>query len=288
MILGKFIKTFGALNPAAMILALSESKHVGTYRGSTSSKDSAARMNVLMNPNALTAQRRNHQLGRASLETQVRNFGREIARSIRQIRSGSPRGFVVKELKAEFRTLYKNAYDIGMSSSSTGLVPQNASVSAEDQRWVESAFKHEMRFFNRFLSQALDANMSPAQIDHRISMYMNAVRGVYEAGRVIGSHPDSLIYWVYNPEAHHCTSCVYLRDHSPYTKRSIPTTPRAGGTECLTHCKCHLRIVISDPEAVKQVDSRSTSRSSHLSFLSQIKNRRSRLWPNSPDRAEQS
>lgn len=283
--LGAYLKKVAAREPAAFAKVLAESKHLSTYRGFTPSKDAAARFNVQMLPNAQAIQRRNHQLGRSKLETKVRDFGREIARSIRQIRSGGPRGFITKETKLEFRELYQEAYELGMTSSSVGLVPASTVPTPEDKRWVESAFKHEMKFFNRFLSQALDTNMSPIQVDQRINMYMNAVRGVYEAGRVIGSHPDSLIYWVYNPEARHCTSCLYLRDHSPYTKRTLPTTPRTGGTECLTNCKCHLRIVISDPDLVKQTDERG-SKNAHITMLGQLKRRRERNWPGSAERAE--
>lgn len=283
--LGSFITNLGRRDPAALILLLSESKHVGTYRGLTHAKDQTARLNVAMLPNAVAAQRRNHQLGRSRLETAVQHFGREIAWTIRKIRSGLPRVATVKELKDQFLSVYHNAYSLGMSSSSVGLVPSNMIPTPEDRRWVESAFNHEMRYFNRFMAQALNTNMTPAQIEQRIAMYMNAVRGVYETGRVIGSHPDSLIYWVYNPEARHCASCMYLRDNSPYTKRTIPTTPRAGGTECLTNCRCHLRITISDPDSVKQIDSKSRSKQSHLTYLAQLKTRRSPRWITSPDRA---
>lgn len=282
--LGQFLKSCGGRNPAAMVLYLAESKHISTYRGGTSVQDRIAAMQVAMIPTAQAMQRRNHQASRAKLETQVTAFGREIARSIRQIRGGMPRGLVVKDLKAGFQNLYHNAYKLGMQGSSVGLVPGELPVGPEGKRWVESAFKHEMRFFNKFLAQAVETEMPPWKIDQRVQMYMNAVRGVYEGGRVTGSHPDSLIYWVYTPEAQHCSSCLYLRDHSPYTKRTLPTTPRAGGTECLSNCKCHIRIVISDHDLVKQVDARSLTRTAHMTFLNQLKQRRGPGWPGGRER----
>lgn len=284
--LGEYVKRWGTKNPASIVLMLAESKHVATYRGGTSIKDRIAAMQVAMVPTAQAMQRVNHQRGRARLETAVTNFGAEVRRSIRQIRGGLPKGLVTKDLKAEFQTLYHDAFRLGLSGSSVGLVPGNLPISAEDKRWVESAFKHEMKFFNNFLAQALNNELSPMQIDRRVQMYMNAVRGIYEGGRVVGSHPNSLIYWVYNPEAQHCSSCLYLRDHSPYTKRTIPTTPRAGGTECLSNCKCHLRIVISDPELVKQAEARSGTRSAHLTYLNQLKRRRGRSWEGGVERLE--
>ena len=282
--LGEFLKTCGGRNPAALLLFLAESKHISTYRGPTSVQDQVAAMQVAMIPTAQAMQRRNHQASRAKLETRVSAFGREVVGSIRQMRGGMPRGLVIKDLKAEFQTLYHDAYRLGMQGSSVGLIPGELPIGAEGKRWVESAFKHEMRFFNKFLAQAMNPDMPPWKIEQRVQMYMNAVRGIYEGGRVVGSHPDSLIYWVYTPEVHHCTSCLYLRDHSPYTKRTLPTTPRVGGTECLTNCRCHLRIVISDHELVKQTDARSLSRAAHLTFLNQLKSRRSDAWPGSRER----
>ena len=281
---GSFIKNIGIRDPSALSRLITESKHISTYRGATNQKDSIARLNVSLNPFANRSQRRNHQAARSKLNTIVNSFGQEISRSIRQIRSGLPKGLVVSDLKTMYQDTYHKAYKLGMSASSVGL-GADTNYTSEDKRWVESAFKNEMKYFNRFLDQALSTNMSPGQIDHRVSMYMSAVRGVYESGRVIGSHPDSLIYWVYSPEAHHCSSCIYLRDHSPYTKKTLPTTPRTGATECLTNCKCHLRIVISDPDIVKQVNSKSISRNSHLNRLAQLKKGRGRSWSDPDSRS---
>jgi hypothetical protein len=40
--------------------------------------------------------------------------------------------------------------------------------------------------------------------------------------------------------AEHCPSCVILASHSPYDKFSLPTTPRAGDTDCRMWCHCKL------------------------------------------------
>ena len=254
---------------------LEESKHIQTYRGPTTFKDQIAQMHSAMLPNVAQMQRLAHQSAKTRLNTQVKNFGNLTLSRFRQIARGEfSAELALRDVKEEFRQLYHEAFALGMSGSTAGLHSTSELISLEDRRWVDSSFNHEMRFFNRFIGQVVNRELSPGQIDNRVQMYLNAVRGVYEAGRVVGTHPNSLIYWVYNPEAHHCMSCLYLRDHSPFTKKTIPKTPQAGATECLSNCKCHLRIQISDPEIVKQVESRSTSKAAHISCLNQLKRRR--------------
>ena len=278
--LGEQLKVLGGRHEGLLRLLL-ESKHLATYRGATPTHDLQSRINLALQPGSHAMLRVNHQRFRRQLDTQIRGLSQEIETSIRQIRSGMPKGLVLKDLKDAFLQQYHKAYQLGIKASATGVVVGHT-MTSEDQRWVESSWKHEQTYFNRFLDSALRGNLSPSQIRQRAGMYGAAVRGVYEAGRVVGSHPDSLIWWVYNPEAHHCTSCIYLRDQSPYTKRTLPTTPRAGLSECLTNCKCHLRIVLSDPELVKQTEARSLSRAGMLQALQAMKRRSSRRWPDAP------
>lgn len=275
--LGRCLLRFGRQNPAVILLHLMESKHIMTHRGPNVFKDNISMMHSMMIPNVSNLQRAAHQSAKSKLDGRIKNFGSLARTRARQLLNrDAPPNLVIRDVKEELRKLYHEAYALGLKGSTTGLHPSGDIISPEDRRWVDSAFTHEMRFFNNFLDQISSGEVTLPQIDNRIEMYLNAVRGVYDSGRVIGSHPNSLIYWVYNPEAHHCMSCLYLRDHSPYTKRTIPTTPRAGATECLSNCKCHLRIQIADAELVKQIDSKAISRSAHLTYLNQLKNRRTR------------
>lgn len=259
-------------------VVLTESKHIGTYKGRNLERDLLTSAFKDMVPGLARATRHAHQRARSRLDTLVRHFHTTAVLRLNQARSGTVRReLALKDLKDSFKVLYYDAYKLGLEGSASHLDPQ-LGMSAEDRRWVDTAFVHEMRFFNRFVSQVMEGRLSPGQIDHRVRMYMDTVRSVYESGRVMGTSPTTLIYWVYNPEAQHCESCLYLRDHSPYTRNTIPTTPRAGGTECISNCKCHLRMVPADPEIIKQVEARHLSRSTMMRYLGQLKNRRSPRW----------
>ena len=84
------------------------------------------------------------------------------------------------------------------------------------------------------------------------------------SGRVMGTPNVYAIYWVLNKNAEHCDSCVYLRDHGPYHRYNIPTTPGAGQTQCLGNCKCRLMMVKMNPNVLQPFLKRSKSKDWHL------------------------
>lgn len=275
----KFIANYLAQDASASILhvLLSESKHIGTHPGASRLKDMITAQHRAMIPNLTGLSTRQHARQRDQLTTITDNFREFATRRLNAVRSGQVRPSIgLKDLKDEFRNMYRNSFSMGLRGSHAHLAPQNL-LTPEDDRWIESAFRHEMRFFNKFLDQAMNGRLSPGQINWRLGLYMLAARAVYDAGRVTGAHPNSLIYWIYTQEADHCESCLYLREHSPYTKRTLPTTPRSGATQCLSNCKCHLRFVIADPEIIAANESRALSKESHLRELGRYKRSRGRV-----------
>lgn len=268
----EFFRRFGRRRAVAEAL-LFESKNISTHRGPNVYKDSKAYLHRLHAPNFRQMQRSAHQGAKYRLQGKLDDFEAVALETVLGILRGNVGASGVKALKASLRSLYHDAYALGTGGSAAGLHPEADLRSVEDRRWIDSAATHEMRYFNNFLAQVADRQLSPAQISQRLGMYVDTVRGVYDAGRVTGAHPHSLIYWIYQPEAQHCPSCLYLRDHSPYTKETLPTTPRAGATRCLSNCKCHLRFVNADLEVVRQVEATS-SRSGHLASLNALKGQR--------------
>jgi hypothetical protein len=274
----RFVQRFGYKNPVAFLLTLIESKHIATYKGRNLDRDltSAAFQGLI--PDLARRQRMAHQRSSARLRTLTDNFHTTAVLRLNQARSGQVRReLALRDLKEDFKKLYYESFQLGIRGSTSHLNPLEVMTPA-DRQWVDSAFIHEMRFFNRFVNQVLVGQLTPGQVDWRLRMYMNTVRGIYEGGRVIGTAPNTLIYWVYNPEAQHCESCLYLRDHSPYTKSTLPTTPRAGATECISNCKCHLRMIPADVQVVQQTERSHLSRNSMLRHLGSLKNRREPRW----------
>lgn len=276
----RLIQGYLAQDASASILhvLLSESKHISTHPGASRLKDTITAQHRAMIPNLTGLTSRQHARQRDQLTTVTDNFRQFATRRLNAVRLGQVRPSVgLKDLKDEFRNLYRTSFAMGLRGSHAHLAPQQL-LTPEDDRWIESAFRHEMRYFNSFLDQVLNGRLTPNQINWRLGLYMLAARSIYDAGRVTGSHPNSLIYWIYNPEAQHCESCLYLREHSPYTKRTLPTTPRSGATQCLSNCKCHLRFVVADPEVIAQNEARALSKEYHLRELGRMKRTRGRSF----------
>jgi len=87
-------------------------------------------------------------------------------------------------------------------------------------------------------------------------MYGDALDSQFWNGYVAGI-PDGVdIYWkLGTPKTEHCPDCLDIAAGSPYTKETLPTTPGAGHTRCLTRCYCSLDFPLTrveGPEAERR------------------------------------
>lgn len=156
-----------------------------------------------------------------------------------------------KQSKQLLKDAYTKAFQLGIKSSGVGRVSGKfgTNLTKEEERWVKSAFSQEMRYFNQFFDQIVKGT-SRQNILHRIKNYALTVNAIFEAGKVRSISAESLIYWVLHP-AEHCPDCLELSKRSPYTKYTLPTTPKAGVTRCLMNCKCTLRYKKATPEQLQ-------------------------------------
>lgn len=89
-------------------------------------------------------------------------------------------------------------------------------------------------------------DLSTAQIENRVKLYINKMRGTVNSSWLDSSGPSDEWYWRLGGNEEHCTSCPELAAMSedvPFLTSDLPTVPGAGGTECLTNCLCHLERV---------------------------------------------
>lgn len=175
-------------------------------------------------------------------------------------RKGMPKSnarAVIEGLKAALRRTYRLAYEYGIEASGV-RGPVNRVITNEEIRWLKSATTHEMRYFNR-LVRDIEGGRTVSSQRWRIEMYGKTLWGIYHAGIVAGHHPDTVIWWKMDREAEHCADCERLEKQSPYTKRTLPTTPRSGQTKCLSNCKCRLIVQAADPARVAEVGKRSAA-----------------------------
>jgi len=121
-----------------------------------------------------------------------------------------------------------------------------------DDKWLQSAIKHEMRFFNKLLDAIVTGDYV-MPIPRRVHMYMRALESFFDSARIISLPNNTVIHWVGPKDGKRCPSCDFLIAHSPYTTANLPTTPRSGSTLCLTNCRDWLYIRRVPPKQAQQV-----------------------------------
>lgn len=145
-------------------------------------------------------------------------------------------------------------------------------LSPDDQKWLRSAMTHEMRFLNGFM-RAVDEGSWKMPLPRRVKMYVRTLEAFYDSARVIGLPATVMMHWIGENDERTCLGCKYLFEHSPYTKKTLPTVPRAGLTPCLSNCRDKLLIRQSTSEAVISRTEDSLTRETHIKNLRRIKSK---------------
>ncbi len=114
---------------------------------------------------------------------------------------------------------------------------------AQASRVLESEIARQKAFASRF---AMDIARGETDEGRKIpeptraAMYADAAEAGYQVGASLGAPDGTLIWWVLAEISDHCWECPVIAANSPYTRETLPTTPRAGATPCRSRCKCHL------------------------------------------------
>lgn len=149
-----------------------------------------------------------------------------------------------KKFKSILKGAYHEAYELGLKSTGAAAFLTAGGgrlVSAKDRRWVEGAFKHEMRYLNKLLDDIKNVR-NQGRVSHRIGMYVATVGSIYYTGRVAVTPPNHVLFWVAKIDKRICPQCRYMAVNSPYTKFNIPITPASGHTRCLSNCRCSIAV----------------------------------------------
>lgn len=177
------------------------------------------------------------------------------ARQTQQLLSSKSKG-TYTALQRDLRAYYHRAFQLGLASSGH---PQTTRPTQEEERWVESAWADESKYLLRLCRQ-IGAGQTADNLHWRVKMYPKVLSALFDAGRVSGGHPETLYYWVVDQLAEHCPDCVYLQSQSPFTPRTLPTTPGASLCQCRGNCKCSLRSVQVSPGVIRRREQESPSR----------------------------
>jgi hypothetical protein len=169
------------------------------------------------------------------------------------------------------RESYQTAFSLGMKSSGASGV--KAGVAQFDREWVESAVRQELKFFNRLLRQIEEGNFK-GSLEKRVQAYSEALQNVFYSGRVMGTPAGHLIDWLGPNDRTTCNGCRFLIEHSPYTKVTLPTTPRAGDTRCLNNCRCRLVVRFVGHQRYESVERSHRSKRWYRDKLARLKSNR--------------
>jgi len=145
-------------------------------------------------------------------------------------------------LKKELGVAYRDAYSLGQQS-----VGFSGDLMDEDMAFIRSFKRTENKFLGNFM-KAIATDKLVMEKYRRLDMYVKTIRSVFDHARVEAAPDWIKIYWTPSRGSQHCTDCMYLAINSPYTKETLPTTPRAGDTLCVSRCACRLMLRYKKPK----------------------------------------
>jgi hypothetical protein len=198
----------------------------------------------------------------STLRSRIRMAGTNAVRDLAPVVNEAERGVVAllfewmagrltfTQMRVEsakvWRTAYEQVREIGRKASAIerhGPAVDSKMLHAEET-WFRSAVREELRYWNTFLHEINEGQVSEERLMQRLEAYLKALRFMYEGARVLALPDNVLLYWMGPPrdDTTICEGCVYMMERSPFTKNTVPAVPRDGSTQCLTNCR-H-RIVV--------------------------------------------
>jgi len=194
----------------------------------------------------------------------------EMLDSIKKFQQGRIRKSQLEfRLRSAIRDAMTELFDVGFWTGGTS----QREVTDEERRWLKSAIRDEMKYVNKFIKDVVAGKLK-MPVEKRVDMYIDTLYGLMTSARVIGAPPTVVINWVAEHDGRVCASCQYLRRNSPYSKASLPTSPRSGDTLCLTRCRCQLDIREVGEAEFERVQRRQRSKEYHLRQLRRIQRQR--------------
>jgi len=168
-----------------------------------------------------------------------------------------------------FKEYFEEAYALGLRSSGVGKSARSNRqiLSAHDRAFIDNAVREEMSYFLRY---AQKVQQEGKETPWRSMMYAKGLAGMYGAGRIAGLPQNALLWWTGPNDEHSCESCRYLHHNNPYTTLTLPTTPRAGHTRCLTNCRDVIVARAATDEEVSRVLDEGKTKIHHVAILDSL------------------
>ena len=148
---------------------------------------------------------------------------------------------------------HRMVFDAGRGAVGLNKLGGLEKLTREEEEWFRGAVRDEIKYAATFLTDVYAGRVAVTRAWERFNDYIKAMRSTFESARVHVIPDNVLIYWMGPADAHRCKGCEYVQELSPFTKKTLPITPRSGHTEC--HCNCRHRLVLrvaADPDLVRK------------------------------------
>jgi len=179
------------------------------------------------------------------------NYSRELKNNLSGLISGkiSKDEYLVLQRSA-IKTAYENSYLAGKTYSQT----TEMTLGDDERRSLAYQTTQEMSFMTKFADDVINQG-GKMNYFKRLQMYVDGLNAVFMAGRVAYLPEQVEIIWQLGETDKHCVDCLSFAANSPYSKKTLPTLPRAGNSRCLSNCRCRLnyRFIGSDDKHINFV-----------------------------------
>ena len=179
------------------------------------------------------------------------NYSRELKNNLSGLIGGkiSKDEYLVLQRSA-IKTAYENSYLAGKTYSQT----TEMTLGDDERRSLAYQTTQEMSFMTKFADDVINQG-GKMNYFKRLQMYVDGLNAVFMAGRVAYLPEQVEIIWQLGETDKHCVDCLSFAANSPYSKKTLPTLPRAGNSRCLSNCRCRLnyRFIGSDDKHINFV-----------------------------------
>lgn len=239
--------------------ALYEAKWIGSLKTTTFKKDV---LGILHGTSAFWKPRRALTAKeRRKLARKLKKAEREINSTIRRFQGGTVNSrLLYSKTKKILKDAYTEAYQRGLNASGLKDAMQMSGqyMAEEDKRFVNSAYKQEMGYWNTFLGEVVRGKDAEKTIrtKERVHRYIQSLGSMFDAARVVSLPPNVVIHWLLE-DRNACPDCQTIHAASPFTKRTLVSQPKGGLTRCLDNCRCRLKFVTAkDANAIERIEKR--------------------------------
>ncbi len=145
----------------------------------------------------------------------------------------------------EMLSHYTKAYQAGGMKMGNPYFRDVANLSPADLKFLKQAVRQEMGYLKNFLGGDAKKKIAGGHFRgmKRVDGFVNSLDSQFFNGQVAAAGDNHVFLWeLGGGVALHCEDCFSLNFNNPYTKATLPTVPRAGGTKCMSWCQCTLRV----------------------------------------------